>query len=153
MSSFPRRFKQMHMCSFIFSTYFLFKVKELLKIHKPLHLAIVCHLLRVKDIGEWSVERDACISVFFIDSDTLLETKNNQAFAVCILKYDFNRKQNVFLLDFGFSKYHTIQNVQLVQSFSLEMVFPLLLIILNWSENQSVPLLLCFYFIYRFTFL
>ena len=80
------------MCSFIFSTNSLFKVKELLKIHKPLPLAIICDLLRVKDIGEWSVERDASISVFFIDSCNLLETKNNQAFAVCILKCDFDGK-------------------------------------------------------------
>ena len=40
------------MCSFIFSTNPVFKVKELLKIHKPLTLAIVCDILRVKDIGE-----------------------------------------------------------------------------------------------------
>ena len=56
------------MCSFIFSTNSLFKVKELLKIHKPLPLAVICQLLRVKDIGEWSVERDASISVLFIVS-------------------------------------------------------------------------------------
>ena len=56
------------MYSFIFSTNSLFKVKELLKIHKPLPLAVICQLLRVKDIGEWSVERDASISVLFIVS-------------------------------------------------------------------------------------
>ena len=56
------------MCSFIFSTNSLFEVKELLKIHKPLSLAIICDLFKVKDMGEWSVERDASISVIFIDS-------------------------------------------------------------------------------------
>ena len=65
----------MDICSFIFSTNSLFKVKELLKIHKPLPLAIICDLLRVKDTGEWSVERDASTSVFFVDSCDLLETK------------------------------------------------------------------------------
>ena len=55
-------------------------------------LAIICDLLRVKNIGEWSVERDASISVFFIDSCDLLETKNNQAFAICTQKCDFNGK-------------------------------------------------------------
>ena len=82
----------MDMCSFIFSTNSLFKIKELLKTHKPLPLAITCNHLRVKKIGEWSVERDTKISVFFIDSCDLLETKKNQAFAVCILKCDFHRK-------------------------------------------------------------
>ena len=52
MSSFSRRFKQVDMCSFIFSANSLFKVKELLKIHKPLPLAVICDLFRVKDIGE-----------------------------------------------------------------------------------------------------
>ena len=66
MFPFSRRFKQVDTCSFIYSTYFLFKIKELLKIHKPLPLAIICDLLRVKDMGEWSVERDASISGFFI---------------------------------------------------------------------------------------
>ena len=81
------------MCSFIFSTSSLFKVKELLKIHKPLPLAIISDLLRVKDMGEWWVERDVSTAVFFIDSCNLLETKEiNQAFAVCILKCDFDRK-------------------------------------------------------------
>ena len=63
------------MCSFIFSTNSLFKVKKLLKIHKPLPLVVICDLLRVKDIGQWSVERDANILVLFIDSCNLLETK------------------------------------------------------------------------------
>ena len=67
----------MDMCSFIFSKNSLFKVKELLKIHKPLPLAIIGDLLRVKDMGEWSVERDTSISVFYIDSCNLLETKDN----------------------------------------------------------------------------
>ena len=59
-----------------FSTNSLFKVvKELLKIHKPLPLAIICDLLRVKDMGQRSAERDASISVFYIDSCNLLETK------------------------------------------------------------------------------
>ena len=80
------------MCSFIFSTNYLFKAKELLKIHKTMPLAIICNFLRLKDIGEWSVKRDANISVLFIDSCNLLETKNNQAFAVCILRCDFDRK-------------------------------------------------------------
>ena len=80
------------MCSFIFSTNSLFKVKELLKIHKPLPLVIICDLLRVKDIGEWSIEKDESISVSFIVSCNLLEIKNNQAFAVCILKCDFDEK-------------------------------------------------------------
>ena len=62
-----------------------------------------------------SVERDESISVFFIEICNLLEIKNDQAFAACILKFDFDGKQNVFLLDFGFSKYHTIQNFQLLQ--------------------------------------
>ena len=56
------------MCSFVFSTNSSFKVKELLKIGKPLPLplAIICDLLKKKkDIGEWSVERDTSISVFF----------------------------------------------------------------------------------------
>ena len=76
MFSFSRRFKQVGMCSFIFSTNSLFKVvKELLKIHKPLPLAIICDLLRVKDMGQRSAERDASISVFYIDSCNLLETK------------------------------------------------------------------------------
>ena len=65
----------MDMGFFIFSTNSLFKVKELLKIHKPLLLHIIYALLRVKNIEEWSVERDASISVFFIDSCNLLETK------------------------------------------------------------------------------
>ena len=68
MLSFSRRFKQVDMCLFIFSTNSLFKVKELLKIHRPLPLAIICNLLRVKDIGELSVERDTSKSVYFINS-------------------------------------------------------------------------------------
>ena len=43
-------------------------------------------------MGEWSVERDASKSVFFIDSCNLLEEKNNQAFALRILKCDFDGK-------------------------------------------------------------
>ena len=52
MFSFSGRFKQVDMCSFIFLTNSLFNAKELLKIHKPLPLAITCDLRRVKDIGE-----------------------------------------------------------------------------------------------------
>ena len=48
---------------------------QALKTHKPLLLAIICDFLRVKDIGEWLVERDASISVFFINFCNLLETK------------------------------------------------------------------------------
>ena len=81
----------MNMYPFTFSTNSLFKVKELLKIHKPLPLAIICDFLRIKEIEEWSVERDPSTSVFF-DSCNLLETKNNQAFFVFILKCDFDRK-------------------------------------------------------------
>ena len=55
-------------------------------------LAVICDVLRVKDMGEWSVERDASTSVFFIDSCNLLETKNIEAFAVRILKCDFDEK-------------------------------------------------------------
>ena len=80
------------MCSLIFTTNSLFKVKELLKIHKPLFLAIICDLLGINDIGEWSVETEASISVFFVDYFNLLETKNNQAFVLCILKCDFDGK-------------------------------------------------------------
>ena len=40
------------MFSFVFSTNTLLEVKEPLKIHKPLPLAVICDLLRVKDIGE-----------------------------------------------------------------------------------------------------
>ena len=65
----------MDMFSFIFSTNSLFKVKELLKIYKPLPLAIIPDLLRVKDVEESLVERDTSISVSFIDSCNLLETK------------------------------------------------------------------------------
>ena len=54
------------MCSFIFSANSLFKAKELLKIHKPFPLAIICDLLRIKDIGEWSVEREASMSVYLL---------------------------------------------------------------------------------------
>ena len=42
----------MDMYPFIFSTNSLFKVKELLKIHKPLPLAIICDFLRIKEIEE-----------------------------------------------------------------------------------------------------
>ena len=63
------------MFSFIFSTNSLFKVKELLKIYKPLPLDIIPDILRVKDVEELSVERDTSISVSFIDSCNLLETK------------------------------------------------------------------------------
>ena len=59
MFSFSRRSKQVDMCSFIFSTNSLFKVKELLKVHEPFPLAIIFDPLWVKDIGEWLVERDA----------------------------------------------------------------------------------------------
>ena len=52
MFYFSRRFKQVDRCSFIFSTNSLFKVKDLLKILKPLSLPISCNLLRVKDMGE-----------------------------------------------------------------------------------------------------
>ena len=52
----------------------MFKVKELFRIHKALPLALICGLLRVKGIGEWLVERDTNISIFFTDSCNLLET-------------------------------------------------------------------------------
>ena len=67
------------MCSFIFPTNYLFKVKELLKIHKPLPSAIIYNLLRPIDIGERTVEKDACIPVFSVGSCNLIETKINQA--------------------------------------------------------------------------
>ena len=77
--SFSRRLKQKDMCSFNFSENSLLKVKELFKIHKPLSLVVICNLLRVKDIGEGSVERDTSISVFIIDSCNLLETKKQSS--------------------------------------------------------------------------
>ena len=52
MFPFSRKFKQMDACSLILPINSLFNVKELLKIHKPLPLAIICNLFRVKGIGE-----------------------------------------------------------------------------------------------------
>ena len=84
------------MCSFVFSTNSSFKVKELLKIGKPLPLplAIICDLLKKKKkIQESGQLRETQVyQYFFNDSYNLLETKNNQVFAIYILKCDFDGK-------------------------------------------------------------
>ena len=58
-----------------FADHFVILALERLKTHKPLSLAIISDLLRLTDIGGWSVKRDISISVFFIDSCNLWETK------------------------------------------------------------------------------
>ena len=80
--------------------------------YKHLALAIICNLFRVKDVEEWSVERDASISVVFIDSCNLLETRKivKPSLYVCWNVLTFNEDSNVFLLNSGFSKYHTVKH-------------------------------------------
>ena len=58
-----------------FTDHFAILALEGLKTHKPLSLAIISDLLRLTDIGGWSVERDTSISVFFIDSCNLWDKK------------------------------------------------------------------------------
>ena len=87
----------MDICSFIFSTKSLFKVKELLKMHIHLSLAIFSNILRLKDTGLWSVERKASISVFFYSFLQLIRDKKSyHVFNVSILSVTLTKTKTFF---------------------------------------------------------
>ena len=125
---------------FIFSTYSAFEVKELLNFQKPFPWVGIRFSCKEKNIGEWSVQKEARMSVFRIGSCSILESRKKSSLRSAKPETWFCRNGKRLTLDFLFSKCHTNRELLLFQLVSLEISFLILGFrqrhqIYNWKLN------------------